>query len=643
MHRRQGKGRPPQAAKKQSLAEARQRLTEKKKAARKETLQVRYGVSTEAERKALAGGFLTGESKPDVQAYKQHVVTQAKLSAREVVQRLREVGFTPQQLDKIDGNKGGTQALEAIFTHWDALQGRDLPREQIVKIASNNGGTQALEAVLTHWDALQRLGLSRKQIAQIAGYRATRKTLEAIATHPWSTVLTPQELTTLTSRINSSLALGRFLQNREDLEKRGMSKAEILRWAASGKAVDAAAPAADAGRKRATDKTPTTPERKRQKSTAAATVKPEPVTLGAAFPAPRAGVEVAQLNTAQLRHVPTTSYAMIDLTTPGGPAQTVFTVRHPDEAIVSTSRQTYDPALEQVFPIRSPAHPERVHPAYAAPGDPRRCAPQVTLQGIHFYKGGASLTETTLWQLARQHFPNLPFQNKDEFITALKRSCKEELTATMQGRPPPSAQQVRIAAISASSQCDSPEEFAALQNQYGGFLTDYAPARQPSLGNGRVVCLFAGARLASDEDDQHYLEQFGQRFGLQALQDYAANIQQYGSRKQELVTWAPYGGGNMGQYFNSSFKPGEQGKLQVDTDKTNALLCPVMVDLTDRHGQARRESMMMVLQNRPIAAGKQIKLDYGSQYTLEAQPPPSRTSQPVVKQEIVDAPGLDNE
>jgi len=186
--------------------------------------------------------------------------------------------------------------------------------------------------------------------------------------------------------------------------------------------------------------------------------------------------------------------------------------------------------------------------------------------------------------------------------------------------------------ITEENQCDSPEEFAALHNQYGGFLTDYAPSSQPSLRNARIVCLFAGARLASDEDDQHYLAQFGQRFGQQALQDYAANARQYG--KQGQVTWAPYGGGNMGQYLNSSFKPGNAGKLQVDADKTNAFLCPVIVELTDRQGQARKESMLMVIQDRPLIEGKQIKLDYGDNYMLDAKkselPMPSHP----VKQEI---------
>jgi len=362
-------------------------------------------------------------------------------------------------------------------------------------------------------------------------------------------------------------------------------------------------------------------------------VKPEPATLAGAFPAPVAGVEAIRLNTAQLHHVPTTSYAMIDLTAGDGSTQTVFTVRHADEAIVSTGKQTYDPTLDKIFPIRAPAHPDQVHPDYADPDDPSRCAPQVALKGIHFYKGGTSLSEQTLWQRAKTNFKNdFPYQSKKLFIEALKRSCEEELKATMQGRQPPSSRHVRIDLITEENQCDSPEEFTALHNQYGGFLTDYAPSSQPSLRNARIVCLFAGSRLSSHEDDQHYFAQFGQRFGQQALQDYAANVQQYG--KQSQLTWAPYGGGNMGQYFNSTFKPGSEGKLQVDVDKTNALLCPVIVELTDRHGKARKESMLMIIQDRPIVEGKQIKLDYGNDYVLDAKKAAPPMSSHPVKQEI---------
>ena len=44
----------------------------------------------------------------------------------------------------------------------------------------------------------------------------------------------------------------------------------------------------------------------------------------------------------------------------------------------------------------------------------------------------------------------------------------------------------------------------------------------------------------------------------------------------------------MAQYLNSSFKAGEQGKLQVDPEKTNAFLCPVFVDLESEAGSSAR-------------------------------------------------------
>jgi hypothetical protein len=62
--------------KQQRLEEARQRMKEKKKASRQATLQHRYGVTSEQERKAITAGFKKEDGTANTVAYKQHVSEQ---------------------------------------------------------------------------------------------------------------------------------------------------------------------------------------------------------------------------------------------------------------------------------------------------------------------------------------------------------------------------------------------------------------------------------------------------------------------------------------------------------------------------------------------------------------------------------------
>ena len=194
----------------------------------------------------------------------------------------------------------------------------------------------------------------------------------------------------------------------------------------------------------------------------------------------------------------------------------------------------------------------------------------------------------------------------------------------MPGDEPPSCQSIVIARIENQDQCDSLEEYQATKGQYGAFLTDYAKDRQPSLRNARLGCLFAAAKLASDADDAAYLGRTGEEFGLQMLGEYAANRNVYG--KQDQVTWAPHGGGNMAQYFNTSFEKktidGEDF-LVCDKEGVTAMLAPITLELTDKDGVERTESMLGIFLTKTVAEGKQPKLNYGEEYTIRC-----KTAQP---------------
>ena len=583
------------------------------------------------EQTAIKAGFVTAQGTPDTAAYKRHKAEQAAIKA----------GFITAQ---------STADLTAYYRH---MHEQDAIKAGFIT-AQGTADTAAYKKHLRERTAIKAGFVTAQGAPDTAAYKrhlveqAAKNYTDAAGNRPY--VKNDGSVDVAGYKKNVSQ------QRQEEDEANLLAEDEDLAWrmehdndsleedeeqlqamaSSAPQALASTQACASSSRKRPASKPSQKSAPKRRKKNDAAIAKQELAPLGSAFPAPVAGIEASRINTAQISHVPTTSYALIDLSDEGGPAMQVFTVRHTSEMIVSSGKQLYEPALDKLFPIRDPAHPEHVHPDYADPDDPSRCSPKVVIQGINFYKtSGNAINENNLWQYAKAHFKDLPFKRKTLFIEALKRSCHEELTATMKGGEPPSSRQVKIEEITQESQCDSPEEFKALENQYGGFLRDYEPSKQPSLRNGKIVCMFAGARLTSDEDDQQYMRLFGSEFSSRVLKDYAANTKKYGERDQ--VTWAPYGGGNMGQYFNSSFKPDAEGKLVVDAAQANAFFCPVMLDLTDHHGNARKESMLLVVQHRPIAEGKQIKLNYGDSYTLEAGSSQSMESSPAplaLKQEV---------
>jgi hypothetical protein len=340
------------------------------------------------------------------------------------------------------------------------------------------------------------------------------------------------------------------------------------------------------------------------------------------------GMEVVRLNAAQHQYVPTTTRITgIDLSGSGEPVVSTETVRDTDNAVTLTY-QVYTPELEKVFPIRDPANPEHVHPAYADPDDKTgsRCAPGVKIRdnGVKFYKSHRhEINEGTLWNYAKTNFDTKLYKDKTMFINALTNSCREELQATIDQRNPPSCDKVEIIRLE-ERHCDNPREAKALKGKYGGVLKNYAPASQPSLRNAKIVCLFAACKLDSDKADDDYFGVFGERLGLQLAADYGANMRPRGESMNNQMTWTPYGGGNMGQYFNSSFLPGEGDTLVSSEEACNARFVPVTFELINAKGQPTEETMLAIVQYRPVADGKQLKLYYGPDYTLtDAAPAPA--------------------
>ena len=592
---------------------------------------------------------------------------------------LQKLGLSKDDIVKIAGHGGGTPALETAIQKWGELQKLGLSKDDIVKIAGNDGGGKALETVTQEWGGLEKLGLSKDDIVKIAGHGGgapaletaiqkwgelttlewidkdnkkdkltkndivkiaskdgAKNTLEAILSRKsWQDMLSkPELLMLMSSSHNASVALNWYLTYHARLLQSGLTKAQIITAAVSRTPKDKKKALEQAGVEAAPASS-----RKRGTSSAAAPakrIKTEATEITrpfiSTFPAPASEVDIERINTAQAWHTPVTVYPMIDLTDESGSAigMSVWRVRHTEQTQLFTGKQIYHSALDQMFPIRDPANPARVHPNYADPADPTRCAGMVRLESVHFLKSGAKSTkfstrpiaramdENTLWKMLKDKFgSDHPYQNrsgfngKKMFLDALLTSCRQELEACITGKqPPPSVHRVQVVEVTAE-QCDSPDEARALQGQYGGVLKDYAEDQQPSLRNGRIVCLFAGARLETEEERDAYFAQLGQEVANRAQHDYSARVRKHGTQKKH-VDWAPYGGGNMAQYFNSSFN----AEGEVDPQGCNACFMPVTFKLRDKDGNKRTETMLAVIQYRTIEQDKQIKLDYGEKYKL---------------------------
>lgn len=351
-------------------------------------------------------------------------------------------------------------------------------------------------------------------------------------------------------------------------------------------------------------------------------VKEESANAARIFPTHSHHVE--HIDTTRARYVTQSNFVMFDLTNEDQVVECSAVLR--DELLV-TGAQIYDPELDKIFPVRDPGNPSHVHPNYRSDEDPRTCSPSVQIHDVSFFKKSKyDVNESTLWWLLTNFFPDHPFKTQNAFIAALKASIRREIGAMLRNEAPPSSQRVSVVKLNAEH-CDDDEEAKFLVGQYGVVPADYRPTGQPSIGNGDIVCIFAAAKLTSDEDEKLYQSSFP----ASALPSYGANSSKFTGTSSTF--WAPYGGGNVAQYLNSSFVTAADGSLKVAADKTNTLLFPVKMTFTDRQGKNRSESMLVLLQIKPVADGKQLKLDYGSDYVLTPKEKPAIPSPVKIKEE----------
>ncbi|MDO9437353.1 hypothetical protein [Hydrogenophaga sp.] len=290
--------------------------------------------------------------------------------------------------------------------------------------------------------------------------------------------------------------------------------------------------------------------------------------------------------------------------------------------VIVKAPQKYNIALENVFPVRDPRFPKQVHPDYAEDNDPTRCHKAMRIGKIKLMpmkvltKKGWVHADTAV-ELAKflKHFKKPDIRDADELREAMLSAIERDLTATMKGKAPPSTEWVEVVDLKAT-QCDGEAEAQALVGRGGVVPKKYAPKHQPSIANGRIVGIFAGARIKTDEDDAAYAAAVGKQAET-VSRDYGVSVP-YG---RTHVDWYPYYGGNLCQYLNTTFELSDTpNELVIDADKTNAVFVRVSIPMLTKSGKWRTEPMYVVVQIGPVKKGKQLKLDYGDGYTLTIEP-----------------------
>lgn len=314
----------------------------------------------------------------------------------------------------------------------------------------------------------------------------------------------------------------------------------------------------------------------------------------------------------ELDGIPADEVGYVDLSAPAGPP------------VIVKGPQKYLPDLDSVFPVRNPRSPKEVHPDYRDEQNFSRCHPKVRVKAIRLQK--VLLPATTEDEPERRvdaahhlmgylgYFPGAArFKKAADLGKAIEAAIREDLEANLKGEAAPSSKRIRVVEDLRRDQCDNEREADALEGQKGVVFVGYAPEDQPSIANGCILGIFAGARIVTDQDLEDYRQAVGYRADM-AIHDYGAHL----SYKRGTVDWAPYGGGNSMQYLNSSFSLLETtGRLCVDPSRTHAVFVRFNADVVKANGQWQTEPMYAVVQIAPVAEGMQPKLDYGEGYELD--------------------------
>ncbi|MBW8843347.1 MAG: hypothetical protein JF607_00030, partial [Burkholderiales bacterium] len=281
-------------------------------------------------------------------------------------------------------------------------------------------------------------------------------------------------------------------------------------------------------------------------------------------------------------------------------------------ALVLNHRMDPDARLDAVFPLRDPSRPlTHVHARYAnADGSlsERVGCTEVALDtGIYSY----------LRTLAAQRDGRLPTLGPAQW-TALVRSLERDMMSEIQrliaGTP---AQPPRCVPRRLSEQ-DLPEtERAALTGHYGLFVdAALEGVQRPLLSNGKVLGVYMGALLETDEE----LEQYRQEHPSSV--QYEMDIDQ---NRPEPAVVAALGAANSTAFANTALRF-DGDRPCYDHERLNAIFLPFRAQMTDNAGEPHAQSFMALVALDNLYASsnpsREVRVDYGDAYLEQFKNPP---------------------
>jgi hypothetical protein len=265
-----------------------------------------------------------------------------------------------------------------------------------------------------------------------------------------------------------------------------------------------------------------------------------------------------------------------------------------------------NPAMDNVFPIRDPRNPGRPHPAYA---DTHGNIGQSRVGEVSIGRGFI----TYLKEFSEQERLNPPSERRLNLsnskvrsaINLLQENVQRELSRMLlkqaQARPVVSARVLTDTDV-------LPHE-KPLIGQHGLFIHPKLPSTdRPTLSNGKILGIYAGARLETDED-------------------YDVNKATYGEEEFEryslatainAVTYSPLGGANSMAFANTALDP-DSIEPAYDEKRLNTTFIPFNVQMTDREGVARKEAVLAMVAFDNLQ--EQILVDYGDAYLKQFTKP----------------------
>lgn len=264
--------------------------------------------------------------------------------------------------------------------------------------------------------------------------------------------------------------------------------------------------------------------------------------------------------------------------------QLVFEPRHDEVGAVQQLLVRHpmvpDSAHDRVFPLRDPRDPlRRVHPDYADADGSSVAALVRVLDVTARHSDGAGMTGEVRTEL--------------QVLIANSRSnagAEQTLLSTR-------TETRRITAEDAI-----PSHEAMLIGQYGLFVSANTNPDELGSARGHILGVYMGALLRGDDDHDV----------VEALQPrYLDYLMQTGDGDGDLRSISAAGAANGVAFANTALHRNGRG---YDHNRINAEFFGFTVTLTDRHGRAREENIVVLAGNERLRPGDQVRVDYGRDY-----------------------------